>query len=275
VKKSRTKQTILVVVVSFVALLHSMPLLIILMNALRTNEAVNQALIAFPTDPRFINIPEVWVKGGYLNGYVSSLMVGVGAVSLVLILITLAAYGIVKLDIFFRDFFVGYFVGALSIPMFGILIPLYFTFNSLGLANTRIGVMLIYSAIYIPFNFLFMRAFFIGIPTELEDAGRIDGCSELRTLWHITLPLARPIMTTVALIVFTFTWNEFLFANVFLSSHAIRTVSVRFFTFTSEWRSNYAYIYAASLITVVPILVLYVFMQNAFIEGMTKGSLKT
>lgn len=245
------------------------------MNGLRTNEEVSRVLVAFPTDPQFQNLPRVWTKGGYLEGYFSSFIIGIGTVILVLFIITLAAYGIVKLNIFFRNFFTAYFIGSLSIPMFGILIPLYFTFSKLGLANNRFGMILIYSPIYIPFNFLFMRAFFIGIPSELEDAARIDGCSELKTLWYVTLPLARPIMTTVALIVFTFTWNEFLFANVFLSDDAIRTVALRFYKFTGEWQSDYAYIYMASFISIIPVLFLYFFMQKSFIEGMTKGSLKT
>ena len=116
---------------------------------------------------------------------------------------------------FFKEFFKSYFVAGLAIPTFAVIVPLFFFFYKINLINTHIGMILIYIGINIPFNFTFMSAFFEGMSKELDEAARIDGASEMQNLWHIVVPLAKPIMTSVMLIVFVNTWNEFLFSNTF------------------------------------------------------------
>lgn len=273
-KREKTVNKVIFIVIIILGLFHSIPILMILMNALRTNESLKKYLFAVPAEPQFKNFVHVWVKGGYSNAYISSVIIGSFTVISVLFVVTLAAYGITKLDTYFKKFFTGYFVSSLTIPAFGIIIPLFFMFNKLKLVDSRMGMIIIYSALNIPFNFLFMRAFFIGMPKALEEAARIDGCSELETIRYITLPLAKPIMSTVALIVFTSSWNEFLFANTFLSTEQFRTVSLRFFKFSWEHGNDLAYIYSAACIAIIPIVVLYLFLQDSFIEGMTKGGIK-
>lgn len=126
----------------------------------------------------------------------------------------------------------------------------------------------------IPFNLLLLRTFLIGIPKEIEEASRVDGCNEIRVFISITMPLAKPIMTTVILLVFVTAWNEFLMANTFLTDDSIRTVATRFVKFTGEWTRDMAKIFTAGAITLIPIIILYIIMQKKFIEGMTKGGLK-
>lgn len=262
------------VFLSVVLVLHMIPIFAIAMNSLRTNQEITLHLIGVPTALHFENYANVWIKGGYYHAFQNSILVGVWTVLVVLTVNSLASYAVTKLDIYGRDFFVGYFVAALSIPSFAILVPLYFMFQKLGLVNSLVGLIIIYSAKFLPFNFLFMRAFFLGIPRELEQSAKIDGCSELGTIWRITLPLAKPIMTTVALIVFVNSWNEFLFANTFLVNNRIRTVSLKFYTFVGEFEANLAYVFTAAIITILPIIVVYLFLQRSFIDGMTQGGLK-
>lgn len=115
-----------------------------------------------------------------------------------------------------------------------------------------------------------MSAFFEGMSKELDEAARIDGASEMQNLWHIVVPLAKPIMTSVMLIVFVNTWNEFLFSNTFLQKEEMRTVSLRFFNFVGKNGADYGYIYAAAIISII----IYFLMQDSFVEGMTTGSVK-
>ena len=135
-------------------------------------------------------------------------------------------------------------------------------------------MILIYIGINIPFNFVFMSAFFEGMSKELDEAARIDGASEMQNLWYIVVPLAKPIMTSVMLIVFVNTWNEFLFSNTFLQKEEMRTVSLRFFNFVGKNGADYGYIYAAAIISILPIIIIYFLMQDSFVEGMTTGSVK-
>ena len=135
-------------------------------------------------------------------------------------------------------------------------------------------MILIYIGTNISFNFMFMYAFFEGMPKELDEAARIDGASEVQNIIHIVMPLARPIITSVMLIVFVNTWNEFLFSNTFLQKEEVRTVSLRFFSFVGKSGADYGYVYAAAVISILPIVLIYFLMQDLFVEGMTSGSVK-
>lgn len=274
-QKKRMYNRIIFWVLSVLVVIHIIPVIIIVMNSLRTNREVQKMLFGLPTQLVFSNYADVFVKGGYLQSYIASLGTGFASIAVVLVAITLASYGIVKMDAKGGRFFTGYFTAGMSIPTFGILIPLFSAYRSLGLTDTLTGLTIIFCAISIPFNFLFIRAFFVNIPAEIEESARIDGASELRTLFNITLPLAKPILLTVALIVFTSTWNNFQIPRIFMSNASVTTISLNYYKFIGEFSSDKAYVYTAAVLAIAPILVLYLCMQSAFIEGMTSGALKS
>jgi raffinose/stachyose/melibiose transport system permease protein len=257
-----------------VAVFQIFPLLNLLINSLKSNEELKISLFSFPEKLHFSNFSTVWERGSYLISFKNSITIGVATVLLVLIFNGLAAYALTKLNIMCKELFTAYFLIALTIPVFTYIVPTFFMFHKLGLVNNHLGIIMIYTATNIPFNLLLLRAFFLGIPRELEEAGKIDGCSEARTMWHITLPLSKPIMTTVALIVFVHCWNEYFFANTFLQNDELRTVSLRFFNFVGRYSTDWAYVFTAGVISVFPIIILYIALQKTFIEGMISGGVK-
>lgn len=273
-KKKHIISAIIFLALLVILLVHMAPIIVIIFNSFRTNVEVRKSLFGLPTQFNFTNYAYVFVKGDYLVSYARNFLVGGVSIVLVELLVTLASYGIVKLKAYRAGFFTGYFIASLSIPTFGILIPLFSMFNKVGLVNTLPGIILIFTATSIPFNFMFVRSFFIGIPAEIEEAAKIDGASELQTLRLITFPLAAPILTTVALIVFTSTWNNFMIPTIFLSDPSMRLVSLNFFLFKGEFTSDLAYIFVSAVFAILPILILYLFLQHSFIEGMTKGGIK-
>lgn len=272
--KKKAGSALVLLTATIIGLLQIIPLVTMALNSLRTGKEIESNMIGLPGALHFENYLQAWIKGRYLISYRNNLIIGFFTVLIVLTVISFAAYGIAKHDIYFKNFFTAYFIVSMSIPAFGIIVPLYFMFQKVGLINTYGGIVLIYSAIYIPFNFLLMRAFYIGIPKELEEAARIDGCSELTTFLYVTMPLAKPIMFTVALIVFVNTWNEFLFSNTFLQNDDLRTVALRFYNFAGKYSTEYEKVFAAGCISIVPIIFLYFFLQRSFVEGMVQGGLK-
>ena len=124
------------------------------------------------------------------------------------------------------------------------------------------------------FNYMFLSAFFEGMSKELDEAARIDGATEIQNFMYNVLPLAKPIFTSIILITFVNTWNEFLFSNTFLQEQTMRTVSLRFYNFVGSTSVEYGYVYAAAIISVFPVVIIYIFTQDKFIEGMTAGSIK-
>lgn len=258
----------------FLALFQLFPLIVLFLNSLRTDAEIKKFPIGLPAMPSLENYAPTWIKGGYATAFRNSILVGVCVIGIVLVAASLAAYGLARLDIPGKAFFIAYFMLGMSFPTFLYIVPLYYNFSQIGLVNTRWSVIIIYSASYIPFSILLIRTFLVGIPKELEEAGKIDGCGEIGVFLHVTLPLLKPILATVALIVFVWCWNEFLWSNTFLTTDSIRTVATRFYKFTSEWSKDLAKIYTAGVITLAPIIILYLTLQKSFIEGLTQGAVK-
>lgn len=257
-------------------LVAMIPLVQIFFNSMRSTGEIQTFPFGFPSSLAFIaeNFSETWIKGGYARGYASTIVIGFLTVLIVCLLVSVAAYALVKHTGFNKTVYTTYFVIGLSIPSFAYIVADFFMLRRMGLVDSYWGITLVYAAQNIPFNLMLMRAFFMGIPRELEESAKIDGCSEIGALRHVTVPLARPIITTIALLTFVHVWNEFLFSNVFLQSDAVRTVAVRYYKFVSAHNANLSRIYAASIITILPIIVLFLCLQRTFIEGIAQGGLK-
>lgn len=261
-------------IAALVTAVQIIPLVIVIINSFRGNDEISKLMLGFPKKLHLENYLVAWEKGGYAHAYASSLIIGLCTSAAVVILVGLCVYGLVKMDCFGKNFFHTYFVAGLSIPTFAVIVPLFFFFYKMNLVNTHLGMILIYIGINIPFNFMFMYSFFEGMPRELDEASRIDGATELQNFRFVVMPLAKPIFTSVMLIVFVNTWNEFLFSNTFLQKEEIRTVSLRFYNFVGKSGADYGYIYAAAIISILPIVLIYFLMQDSFVEGMTSGSVK-
>lgn len=250
------------------------PLLQVFINSFRSDREVKTMPLGLPKQWVFNNYPETWQIGGYGQAYINSLLIAAVVIVVVLAVAGLGAYSISKLEYKGREFFNAYFFVAISLPGFLYIVPDYFIFNKLHLIDTRVGLMLVYIAMQIPFNMLLLKTFLAGIPRELEEAAKIDGCNELDSFMKITLPIAKPMFLTVAILVFVNVWNEYLWSNTFVTTEIIKPVATRFVKFTGEYGSDMAKIYTASVITIAPVIILYLLFSRKFIEGMTSGSVK-
>ena len=250
------------------------PLLQVFINSFRSDREVKTMPLGLPKQWVFNNYPETWQIGGYGQAYINSLLIAAVVIVVVLAVAGLGAYSISKLEYKGRGFFNAYFFVAISLPGFLYIVPDYFIFNKLHLIDTRVGLMLVYIAMQIPFNLLLLQTFLAGSPRDLEEAAKIDGCNELDSFMKITLPIAKPMFLTVAILVFVNVWNEYLWSNTFVTTEIIKPVATRFVKFTGEYGSDMAKIYTASVITIAPVIILYLLFSRKFIEGMTSGSVK-
>lgn len=258
----------------FMALFALMPLLQVFLNSFRSDKEVKIMPIGLPEHITFENYKDTWRIGEYGIAYINTLLIAAIVIAVVLVVVGLGAYALSKLQFKFRGFMTAYFFVAISLPSFLYIVPDYAVLNKLGLINTRIGLAVMYIAMQIPFNMLLLKTFLTGIPRELEEAAKIDGCNELNSFLKITVPIAKPMLLTIALLVFVNVWNEYLWSNTFISTEALKTVATRYVRFTGQYGSNMARIYTASVISIAPVIVLYLFFSRRFIEGMTSGSVK-
>lgn len=273
-KKRVRKKKILTVVAILVTIIHIIPLVVIILNSVRQNQEINLNMLGIPRKINFDNYLVAWEKGGYASAYINSLFIGICTAFIELFVIGFAVYGIQKTNCYLKKFFSTYFVAGLAIPSFAILVPLFSFYSKVDMLNTRIGIIAIYVATNMSFNYMFLSAFFEGMSKELDEAARIDGATEIQNFMYNVLPLAKPIFTSIILITFVNTWNEFLFSNTFLQEQTMRTVSLRFYNFVGSTSVEYGYVYAAAIISVFPVVIIYIFTQDKFIEGMTAGSIK-
>jgi raffinose/stachyose/melibiose transport system permease protein len=250
------------------------PLVLLFSNSLKPREQFRSDPFGLPNELVFQNIVDAWVRADYGKAFINSIIVGGFTIVIIVIASSLAAYALAKVKFRGSNIVLALLLFVMSVPLGLFLVPLFFVWQKLDLMDTLHGIILIYSAIFLPFNIFFLRSYFVGIPNELLDSARVDGCNEFRIISSIIFPLARPALLTVTLLVGLWSWNEFFFANAFLQSQEIKTVATRYILFTGRFSSDWTMISAAGMITIVPVIIAYMFLQRRFIEGITEGSLK-
>lgn len=155
-----------------------------------------------------------------------------------------------------------------------IVIPMYNMMANFGLLNTHVGLILLYIGLQIPFSIWLLKSYFDTIPESLDKAAQIDGCNNLQTLWHVLIPVILPGLAVVVIFNFVFSWAEFVMAYTVLNSSKLFTVSIGIFSFQGQYSTSYRLIAAASIITIFPLLLMFLSLQKYFIKGLVEGAVK-
>jgi multiple sugar transport system permease protein len=236
------------------------------------------AVMALPPEwiPRSVsldNFAEAFATNPVPRWTLNSAILAVSVTAGQLIFASMAGYGFAKKRFVGRDVVFWVYVSSMMIPGFALLIPLYTLMARLGLVNTYVGM--IAPGLSAPFGAFLMRQFMQTLPTELIDAGKIDGCSEIGVFWRIVLPLSKPGLAVLAIFVFMGQWQAFLWPLVITNTTEMRTLVVGFATLASnELRVNYGASMAASTYVAIPMLVVFFAFQRYFLRGITIGALK-
>lgn len=204
----------------------------------------------------------------------NSLIVSTLTMCTCLLFSTLSSYALVRLPIpGSRAILLGVLVCSM-LPAVSIVGPLYLTFKNFHLTNSFLGLITAYTAFFLPFTMWFLSSFFKTIPLELEESAEIDGCTPFQTLYKIILPLSAPAIFTVMIMVFIFSWNEFLFSFTFMTTDSVRTYPVGLVMLQGRWEMPWAEISTASTIVVIPVIILVLVAQKYIIQGLTAGAIK-
>ncbi|MGV8882064.1 MAG: carbohydrate ABC transporter permease [Rhodoglobus sp.] len=220
------------------------------------------------------NFAVAWVQGKFSDLMVSSVIVAALVVPSTLVLATLAGYGLAVLRPPGHKGMTTAFVVGLTLPTELVIIALYYNLNSVGFTNNYVGVALAEVALFLPFSVYWMHTHFSGIPRELIESGRIDGASSWRILRELLIPLSKPALTTLTVLLFIWAWNQFLIVLVLMQSPTRRTAVAGLGYFVGEYGTNIPLLAAASLIVIAPVVVVYLFFQRSFVAGITQGAIK-
>lgn len=266
-----TGKHLLLIVLSLLSLF---PIILTLSTALKTDEDVRVNPFGLFSSFSLENIVAAWTEGSFNDYVLNSFLLSVPSTILVVILSTMGGYTFARLPFPGRSIAFYLVVLGLLVPFFTYMIPLYFQLQGMGLLDTLAGTVLVLTTTGLSFGTFFMRAFFSDLPTELEQAARIDGASE----WQIFIKVMVPLVTSGAgaLAVFTFlqNWNNFLVPLLYLPGGEYKPLTTGLYLFTGGRSLEIGPLAAGTLITILPIVVLFIAMQKQVTEGFLSGAIK-
>jgi len=270
--RSRVVALALIGVACFASLL---PVALAVLNAFKTTAEINLNPLGLPARMQWQNFASAWRNASLGPSLLHS--AEVAGLTIVLVCLTAApcAYVLARQQGKGWRFLNFYFMATITVPVQLYLFPLYFLFAKLGWVNSIPAVALIYTAMFSPFAIFLLRTYVLAIPQALEEAALVDGATAWQSFRYVILPMMRPGLLTVAIIVGLNAWNEFVIAVTFLQTDNNVTAIVKFYNLTGQYSTDWGEMLAAAVIIVLPVVVVFVALQRRFIEGMTAGAVKS
>jgi len=243
-------------------------------SSLKTQQTVFNDLSLFPKDPQWSNYLFAWTKADFSSYFLNSLLYTVIVVIGVVLIASMAAYAFSRLNFWGKNFLFLLLISTMMIPIPGSFIALYVLLNKLHLVDTRLGYILPQINGGLALGIFLLKTFFDDLPKEIEDSAAIDGCGRFRTYWYIALPLARPAIAVLAIFNILAVWNEYLLAMLVLSSKSLMPLQRGLMVFQGAHITQYPLLMAGIVITVLPVLAVYLMLQKHIIKGITAGAVK-
>ena len=256
------------------ALIALIPICVMWMAALKSSSEIFNDPFSLPSVLHWENLVKAWTVGHFRQYLGNTVIITVPTVCGVVGLSCLAGYAFGRLKFAGARLFFYIFLLGLMVPFQSIMIPMYYDLKDLNLLGTYWAMILPATALGLPFGIFLMQAFFRGLPSDLADAARVDGCSEFGVFFKIMLPLAGPAVSTLMVFQFMWTWNAFLMPLLFLNQESLRPIALGLMFFSGRYTTNYGLVAAGVTLATLPLIVIYVIFQRQFIRGLTAGALK-
>ena len=271
-KWSQILQWTLIVIMVIVSLF---PLYLVLINAFKSHADIVANPLSFPLELCWQNFTKAWKNGHFGQGFLNSLRLAAITALIVLTASSLAGYVLGMKKFRGQKLVHVYFLMAMTVPVQLFLFPLYGALAKLGLIGSVYAVCFIIAAVNMPLAVMLMRTFFMKVPVQIEEAARLDGASTFQLLTRIVIPMVRPSMITVAVLIILNAWNEYLISSTFLQGEENFTVTLGYLTLNgASVTFDQGMKMAGALMIIVPILIFFLSLQRYFVDGLANGSLK-
>jgi raffinose/stachyose/melibiose transport system permease protein len=262
------------VLVLVILIMSFYPLLWMFLNSFKSNTEVFQKPLSLPSKWNFSIFSRAWITSRFSSAIIYSCIVTSSVVAINLACSGMAAYSISHLHFKGKGFFLSFCIGCQVVSGQVLIVPLYNVMLELGIFNTVFGLILVMSAYSLPFSTYLLNGFFRGIPKEIHESTRIDGCGNWRYFLEILIPLSTPIIASNCIFQALFAWNEYLFTLTFLRDMTKWTIQPMLKNQFTGYQRDFSLIFASLSIVTVPIFIMYIFMQRYFIRGLTAGAIK-
>ena len=255
-------------VVLVIAVLY--PLLCMVFSSFKDKQEVFASLWGMPGELRWHNFAQAG-NAGVVRYFVNSVIATSASILTTVLFSAWAAYGLVRLRVPFGGAILGLLLGGLMLAPTVALIPLFGLLQQLHIYDSYWALIVLYTAFRIPFTTFLIRAYMIDIPSEVDEAAKLDGCTPTQAFWQIILPMCRPILVSAALLQALFAWNEFVFALVFVSTGELKTLPVGLMDMQSRLLTDWPVQFAGLTMAALPMIVLFLIGQRQFLRGLTDG----
>jgi len=256
-------------------LIWAAPIIFMIFTSLKSEQDIfGTPAFAFPFTPEWGNYVEALERGNLLTSAGNSLIIAIVKVPVGLFISAAAAFALSRLKFKRQRLLMGVIAMGAMVPIQVAIAPLFQTVQALGLLNTQIGVILPYIAFGLPYQTFILYGFFRAIPAEIDESARMDGASNWRLFWQIILPLSKPALAALFILDFVSTWNEYAIALALLQSQEAWTIPLAIQGFQSQFTSSYGPLNAFTIMSVLPVLIVYIMFQKYFVEGAFAGAVK-
>jgi len=261
-------------VLSVFAIINIFPLFWMVVDSFKTEQEYAQNPFSLPTVLQFSNYAKAWEVANMNVYFLNSVIITLASLVLTVLLGALAAYFLSRFQFKLRGITYGLFLLGMIVPIHATLIPIFIIMQKLHLLDSRLSLILPYTAFHLSLTIFILEGFMKGFPKDLEESGVMDGAGVFRIFWSIILPITRPAMATVVILNFIYNWNEYLFALVLINSSELKTLPLGLANFVGIETASLTLQMAALTIALIPILIFYLLLQKQLVNGMTAGSVK-
>lgn len=250
------------------------PIFWLVQASFKTNMELYTNTWGMPETFSFVNYRDAIVTGGILKYFGNSVIIAVTVVIVTAVLSTMASYAITRMEWKLSKLVYTLFLAGMTVPIYGLIIPMFSIFKRLGILNTHASVIIPQIALGFPMSIFIICGFMQGIPRELEEAAIIDGCTVKQCFFKVIIPIAKSSVVTVMVVQFLNVWNDLLLPRIFLTDQAKMTLPVGLTNFKAQYSTNYVGMIAAVILTIIPSIVVYVILHKQIMEGMVAGAVK-
>ncbi|MBD2868372.1 carbohydrate ABC transporter permease [Paenibacillus arenilitoris] len=255
-------------------LLFVFPFLLLLVNSFKENKAITSSPLSLPESFGMTNYSDAFGKMDYISAFTNSIMITVLSVLLISLLAAMTAHYFVRHQTKFNQYTFFLMVAAMIIPFQAIMIPLVKIYGSIGFLDSKWALIYMYIGFGSPLAVFIYHGFVKSIPAELEEAALIDGCTRTQTFFRIVFPVLTPTTVTIAILNVLWIWNDFLLPSLVLIAPDERTLPLSTFYFFGTYTVDYGPLMAGLMLTILPVLIVYLFAQKYIIQGVMQGSIK-
>jgi len=259
---------------SVIVIIVLTPIVMLIFGALKTRGEFMTRPYDIPVPPRWENVTQILSQPEFWVMLRNSLVVMVATTAGVVAVCSLAAFVFARMDFRAKGLFFNLFTVGLMFPITIAILPVYLVLRQLDLLDKLGGIILVQMAFQLSGNIMILRGFFASIPTELQDAAYIDGCTDVAFFWRILLPLARPALSTVAALTMIVSWNDLLVPLIVINSDKLWTLPLGTMQFQGQYGQDLALVSAFVALSAIPTVIFYLFAERQIVSGLTAGAVK-